>query len=209
MEEELELPADPLEGLTPEQAAVAARFADQLRIAFSVLELGRDDPGEEAFWSMLTRIDPAAAPEREPVFIPVFGRGRALLALPASEASEDAIAEICGFLTGPCSCQVKDSNPGVDILSPVHWDAALGDAGDPSTQLLPLVVPDPQVAAAPPPAPLIPPSAPPTTAAVIPAWAHTVLFVVAGLLLAAILGSILLLRPRRNPPGRRRWEQSD
>jgi len=37
----------------------------------------------------------------------------------------DVLAEVCSFLVGPCSCQVKQMNPGVDLLMPVDWDGLI------------------------------------------------------------------------------------
>ena len=37
----------------------------------------------------------------------------------------DNILEASGFLVGPCSCTVKELNPGTDMLFAADWDAAL------------------------------------------------------------------------------------
>jgi hypothetical protein len=51
----------------------------------------------------------------------VFGRGRVLYALAGRGINADNIREACEFLVGPCSCQVKEMNPGVDLLMDVAW----------------------------------------------------------------------------------------
>ncbi|MBT3172918.1 MAG: hypothetical protein HN333_15990 [Rhodospirillaceae bacterium] len=51
--------------------------------------------------------------------------GSALVALDKESIVEDVIAEIGYFLVGPCSCQVKQLNPGVDFLIPVDWDGLI------------------------------------------------------------------------------------
>lgn len=66
----------------------------------------------------------------ETLVVPVFGRGRALQTLRSSELDEDAIAEISRFLCGACSCQVKELNPGFDLLLSVNWDERLFAPGD-------------------------------------------------------------------------------
>ena len=38
------------------------------------------------------------------------GRGR------KPTITEEQVAEICWFLTGPCSCEAKALNPGADLL---------------------------------------------------------------------------------------------
>ena len=112
-----------------------------LRIAFSVVRVSRTDPAEAALVSILLvgeRDDPAA---RVPVIFPFYGRGRALTALAGEGLSADNLASVCEFLTGACSCIVKASSPGMDILMAVDWDAAL--AGQASA--IPAVTPPPLV----------------------------------------------------------------
>ena len=53
--------------------------------------------------------------------VPVFGQGRALLVLKNDEITKENIYEICSFITGPCSCQIKSQNPGIDLFIPADW----------------------------------------------------------------------------------------
>ena len=57
---------------------------------------------------------------------PVIGRGRVLYALVGKGNFEDTIAMASRFVVGPCSCQVKDQNPGFDLLMNVDWDEKIG-----------------------------------------------------------------------------------
>jgi hypothetical protein len=97
----------------------------KMRLGFELVRLSRTDPAEEVFVRML--IGPA--PERlngdEPVVFPIFGRGRALCAMVGDQITADTIGEEAAFLVGPCSCIVKDQNPGIDMLMTVDWNAAL------------------------------------------------------------------------------------
>jgi hypothetical protein len=68
---------------------------------------------------------------REPWFAAVFGRGRVLGAWPAAAFGDEQIEEICLFLSGACSCQVKRQNPGWDLLLKVDWDEKLREIGVP------------------------------------------------------------------------------
>ena len=96
-----------------------------LRIEFSVIPLDLDDPKEivlstiirEAMFDTLDQYLPAA--------IPIFGRGRALTVLDKASIVPEVMTEVCEFLVGPCSCQVKQLNPGVDLLMPVDWDGLI------------------------------------------------------------------------------------
>lgn len=101
----------------------------KLAIQFSVLTVRADDPAERLFLTLLAGPHAAdllkAGDSREPFAAPVFGRGRVLLAAPASDLDEAAIEDACLFLLGACSCQVKAKNPGWDLLLRVRWDEAL------------------------------------------------------------------------------------
>jgi hypothetical protein len=106
-------PADPPEGIP-------------LKVDFSVLRISRDDPQETVLLTMLLGMEPDLDEyENEPITYPVFGQGRALWALVGQGINAENIAESCMFLAGPCSCQVKYMNPGVDLLMNVDWYGAL------------------------------------------------------------------------------------
>jgi hypothetical protein len=97
------------------------------RVAFSVLRVARDDAAEAGFVAQLTALrDKLDA--SQPLAVLVFGRGRALGALTGSELEAGTIDDACLFLVGSCSCQVKDMNPGIDLLIDADWDTLLGAA---------------------------------------------------------------------------------
>lgn len=93
-----------------------------LKIHFPIFTLSRETPAESIFIKMLEHF--GGKPD-EPVAIPVFGRGRALEGIPASALSKASISGACDYLCGECSCQVKDENPGLDLLLAVDWNAKL------------------------------------------------------------------------------------
>jgi hypothetical protein len=94
----------------------------ELKLAFSMLRVSRDDPAEQFLVSMLLETEPDLKDFSAPMAFPVFGRGRALYALVGKGINADTIHEACEFLIGPCSCQIKDLNPGADLLMAVAWD---------------------------------------------------------------------------------------
>jgi hypothetical protein len=96
-----------------------------LRVVFSLLRVARTDPAEGPFVRMLLGAKRDLDREAGPLVFPIFGRGRLLDALAGPQINKDTIEEVCGFLIGPCSCIVKDQNPGMDLLMAVDWDAAL------------------------------------------------------------------------------------
>ena len=69
------------------------------------------------------------ASTNQPWFAAVFGRGRVLGAWPAADFGHEQIDEICIFLSGACSCQVKRQNPGWDLLLKVDWEERLRAIG--------------------------------------------------------------------------------
>ena len=102
-------------------------------IDFSLLRLSRTDPAEQVLVAMLLGSEPDLADRyaAQPIVFPVFGRGRALYALVGKGINGPNIREACAYLAGMCSCEVKDQNPGTDLLIAADWDALI-TAGPPT-----------------------------------------------------------------------------
>ncbi|MBN2314780.1 MAG: hypothetical protein JXM79_12690 [Sedimentisphaerales bacterium] len=93
---------------------------------FSTLSVSRSDPNEQMVLTMLLRSEPDLDEYKsEPIVFPVFGRGRALFALVGEGINTDNLREAIGFITGPCGCEIKMMNPGVDLLMAENWDASV------------------------------------------------------------------------------------
>lgn len=107
------------------------RINTPLRIAFSLLRVPRGNVTEQAVVDMLLRSEPDLADRTEPIVFPVFGRGRALFGLVGAGITAANIQESAAFLVGPCSCQVKELNPGFDLLLAADWDNLLAQEGVP------------------------------------------------------------------------------
>lgn len=102
-----------------------------LLLQFSVVEVDRNDPREQLLVKLLSGLRRESYESGEPLVIPVFGRGRALEVIPASDLDHHLVEDLTAFLSGPCSCQVKDRNPGFDLLMSAQWDADLfGEDGE-------------------------------------------------------------------------------
>ena len=63
---------------------------------------------------------------------PIFGRCRALLPLVGPGISAENIRSSAAFLAGACSCQVKELNPGFDLLITANWKELLSWAKSPA-----------------------------------------------------------------------------
>jgi hypothetical protein len=106
--------------------AIVAEPGSDIRIDFSVLELDRNDPAEAVLASLLTGSDTEPDVLRgNPAAFAVFGRGRAFVPLIGEGITEDFVTEVCEFLTGDCSCVVKEQNPGIDLLLSADWDGVV------------------------------------------------------------------------------------
>ena len=100
--------------------------APELSFEFSTVSLSRTDPNERFLLSIIMNSEPDLDDYvKEPMAVPVFGRGRALYTLIGEGINADNIREAAAFLTGPCGCEIKMMNPGVDLLMAVNWDGAV------------------------------------------------------------------------------------
>ncbi len=97
-----------------------------LKIDFSLIRVNRLNQDESIFLKMFLNLeDDLGDWSAEPMAFPVFGRGRVLEPLIGRGITADNILEHSGYLCGACSCEVKDQNPGMDLLMAVNWDAAI------------------------------------------------------------------------------------
>lgn len=96
-----------------------------LLLQFSVLEIDASDPKEQYLVRQLTGFQTEAFAAGEPLIVPVFGRGRSLEVIPGSQLTGELIHDLTDFLCGACSCQVKEQNPGFDLLLSTNWNVAL------------------------------------------------------------------------------------
>ncbi|TWT51859.1 hypothetical protein KOR42_33330 [Thalassoglobus neptunius] len=96
-----------------------------LDMRFTVLEVDPNDPKEAFLKEWLTKFHPDDYAAGDPLIVPVFGRGRALEVIPARALNPSLIDQLCVFLCGACSCQVKDLNPGFDLLISTDWHSEL------------------------------------------------------------------------------------
>lgn len=96
-----------------------------LLLQFSVLEIAPEDPAEQYLIRQISGLKFDAFRKGDPLIVPVFGRGRALEVIPADQLNADLIHELTEFLCGACSCQVKEQNPGFDLLLTTDWNLAL------------------------------------------------------------------------------------
>ncbi|WP_020469916.1 hypothetical protein [Zavarzinella formosa] len=93
-----------------------------LDIRFNVVELNRT--GDEAMVAaMLLNSEDGLPEEKGPIAFPVYGRGRALCSLHGDDLKKpDELQRAMEFVCRACSCQVKELNPGIDLLIHGDWE---------------------------------------------------------------------------------------
>ncbi|MCC6507593.1 MAG: hypothetical protein IT423_00690 [Pirellulaceae bacterium] len=151
LEKQLVLDKEWLKLPTAEEMEVKPEVLDKLkvklRMEFSVMSLSRLDEREQFLVDCLLNSEPDLREQTEPLAFPVFGRGIVLYALVGKGIAPTTIRTASSFLCGPCSCQVKEQNPGFDLLLDHDWESALGDTlvsqAIPGTGAAPQLVPIP------------------------------------------------------------------
>ena len=99
------------------------RSSVPLKIHFSTIAVSRNDPAEEIFISMLLKHSPRMRSiTDQPIAIPIFGRGRVLEGMIGRDITLEHTLGASSYLCSACSCQVKEENPGLDMLMAVKWD---------------------------------------------------------------------------------------
>ncbi len=92
-----------------------------LKVSFPILVLDRNQPEEAAFVRLLLGTEDRLADVKGTIVFPIFGRGRVLGSLIGDEYRPDQLVEVAKFLCRECSCQVKELNPGIDMLISANW----------------------------------------------------------------------------------------
>lgn len=93
-------------------------------IKVGLLRVARDDPQETWLLRALMAMDPELEKMRDkPMVFFCYGRGRAMPPYVGEGITAENLAAEMEFLSGACSCMVKDANPGVDLLIRWDWDA--------------------------------------------------------------------------------------
>ena len=125
LEGTLKLP-DPVEGNNYVVGDEPEVYPDKIK--FSLHRLSRNDPQEQLTIQMLLNTESDLGFYNEPLAFPVFGRGRILYALVGKGITKENVEDTCKFILGPCSCVVKDLNPGIDLLMHLDWNSSIKES---------------------------------------------------------------------------------
>jgi hypothetical protein len=96
-----------------------------LQLAFSVVEIAADATDEPMLRHLLRANLSKPSPPEDSLIAPIFGRGRVLTVQSARDLEPETITDLTTYLCSACSCQVKQQNPGFDLLCEVNWDERL------------------------------------------------------------------------------------
>jgi len=94
------------------------------RLEIGLVKVARTDAAEKWVVDSLLSLESDLTSEEfaaQPMVFAVFGRGRALPPFVGKGITRDNLLECVYFLTGACSCTVKDQNPGMDLLFATDW----------------------------------------------------------------------------------------
>jgi hypothetical protein len=125
-----------------------------LKVSFPLLLLDRKRPEEAGLVRLLLATEPDLDQAKGPILFPIFGRGRVLGTLSDKELNKEQVQQVAKFLCRECSCQVKELNPGVDLLLVADWSNLFerlfeGKEAAPMPAMMPATVSPPAAAVAP------------------------------------------------------------
>jgi hypothetical protein len=88
------------------------------------LEVHRDDPAERWLVRMLLAVEDDLHEIDEPMIFGCYGRGRAMEPYLGEGITQENLLMLIGYMTGSCSCEIKELNPGMDLLTAWDWEAS-------------------------------------------------------------------------------------
>ena len=98
----------------------------QLPFKIATLKVSRTDKAEKWLVDSLMAVEQDLSEYADdPMIFAVYGRGRAMPPYIGKGISAENLVDCMQFLSGPCSCQVKDMNPGMDLMMKWDWEATV------------------------------------------------------------------------------------
>lgn len=119
--------------------AAAAEASDGDR-RVGVVSVRRDDPAERWFVRQLLAVEEDLADLAGSMVFGAFGRGRVLPPFVGAGVTAQGMRDLIAFIHGPCACELKAANPGLDLLMSWNWTERLpqwaaGSASQPGFML--------------------------------------------------------------------------
>ncbi|MFQ5809365.1 MAG: hypothetical protein ACE5JM_07075, partial [Armatimonadota bacterium] len=101
------------------KATLAKAAEEEVEVGFVVVQ--RDDPKEKWLVRLLLSLEPDLKDLDNAMVFAVFGRGHVLEPYLGKGITERNLADVIFFMNGPCSCEIKMANPGVDLITDWNW----------------------------------------------------------------------------------------
>jgi len=118
-------PGDGPAGDEAEESSGEEQPAPKIDRKVALVKVTRDDPAEQWLVKALMQVEPDLDEYAdEPMVFGIYGRGRALPPFVGKGITADNMVDLLFFLSGSCSCQIKEQNPGMDLPMAWDWDAA-------------------------------------------------------------------------------------
>jgi hypothetical protein len=95
-----------------------------------LIEIDRQDEQEAWLVRSLLTIEPDLKTETQPMVFLTYGRARVLLPYIGPGIARENLLREVEFISGACSCTVKEQNPGVDLLVKYDWESAAAALAD-------------------------------------------------------------------------------
>lgn len=94
------------------------------KFKLAMVKFDRNDPAERWLLRSLATIE-EEMPEakNQPLVFTAYARGRVLPPCIGKGITAENLLQDVSLLTGPCSCMIKEQNPGVDLLFRWDWDS--------------------------------------------------------------------------------------
>ena len=121
----------------PSEADYAEVRKAPSKVNFKIIQIRKNDPREVFLVSSLLGFSGIKL-ENGPAVFAVYGKGRAFMCLQGELLNTRNIISAAGYLCGPCSCQVKEQNPGIDLLLSADWESMINRTVTAEAETLPL-----------------------------------------------------------------------
>lgn len=114
----------------PSESAATEANDDAPKQELGFLEVDRADPDEAWLVRSLLAVEEGLDVETAPLSYMVYGRGRALFPTVGPGINRENLISEVQFISGACSCTVKEQNPGADLLVRYDWEGAAAALAD-------------------------------------------------------------------------------
>lgn len=94
-----------------------------------LIRVRRDDPAEKWLLMSLLHIEPEIAERTDPMVFTVYARGRVhppIIGVNLGDGlgiCDEGLDREVRFVLGPCACEIKEGNPGMDLALVADWEA--------------------------------------------------------------------------------------